>query len=347
MNISIAPFGITAKGKEATLFTLCAGDCRLLMTDYGATMLSFLLPKGGGAFDDILLGFDTLREYEKSDAYFGATVGRFANRIAGARFSLHGKEFQLAANNGPNHLHGGLEGFDRKIWKAQPFESHDSVGLHFELESPDGEEGYPGNLRIEASYTLSSDARIEIDFQARCDQDTIIGLTQHAYFNLRGRGQETVLDHLLQLKASRYLPVDGLLIPTGEAASVEKSPFDFREIKPIGRDLEKVGGYDHCFVIDRPSGRINDSSYQEFARLLEPQSARSLVVSTTLPGVQLYTGNFLEGIKGKSGCLYKKHSGLCLETEVFPDSPNRPGFEGSLLKRGEVWAHRTTYQAFY
>jgi aldose 1-epimerase len=338
-------FGRSAKGEEARLFTMRLGEVEVAMSDYGATLLAWRIPAGRGRMDDILLGFDNLAGYEGSDAYFGATVGRFANRIAKARFTLDGKTYLLAANNGANHLHGGLEGFDRRVWRATAFEEGGCPGLRFELKSRDGDQGYPGALEVVATYRLLDEANLDIVFEARSDAPTIVGLTQHAYFNLHGEGRQTVLDHSLGLKASAYLPVDDSLIPTGELASVEGGPFDFRAAKTLGRDMAGLGGYDHCFVIDEEARGL-DAEGKGFAELRGP-AGRLLRVSTTLPGVQLYTGNYLEGIRGKGGRVYAKHSGLCLETQLFPDSPNQPRFPSPVLRPGEVWRHRSRYGLFF
>lgn len=340
MPVDVKSFGTTSRGEKASLYSMKAGELTVVMSDYGATLLSILLPEGKGKSVDILLGYPTIGGYEGSSAYFGATVGRYANRIGGASFSLDGKSYSLAANNGANHLHGGLRGFDRRIWAARPFEEGGEAGILFELESPDGEEGYPGRLKVSARYALSKDGCLDIRYEARTEAATVIGLTQHAYFNLKGQGMGTILDHELELSASRYLPVDEGLIPTGEFAEVSGGPFDFRAMKSLGRDIGQVGmGYDHCFVIDR----TGPDAFVDFARLREPSTGRELKVATTLPGVQLYTGNYLEGIRGKGRGPYVKHSGLCLETEVFPDSPNKPYGAGAILRPGQVWSHRTTY----
>ena len=339
--------GTTRDGREATAFHLHAGAFEAVFSDFGARWVSFLVPAGREGRDDLLLGCPDLAGYEVSDAYFGATVGRYANRIAGASFSLEGREYRLAANNGPNHLHGGRIGFDRRIWKASAFEDSGSVGVAFELESPDGDEGYPGALSVRTTFRLSPEGTVGILYEARTDAPTIIGLTQHAYFNLAGNGRGDVLDHELRIDASRYLPVDGDLIPTGAMAPVEGSPFDFRSFKGVGRDIREAGGYDHCFVIDRGAKNPRDSKDPqdaiECAELRHPATGRSMKVLTTMPGIQLYTGNFLDAAKGKDGRIYRKHSGLCLETECFPDSPNRPDFPSCVLRPGEPWREETRY----
>ena len=333
--------GTTHDGREASVFHLRAGDFEAVFSDFGARWISFLVPAGREGRDDLLLGCPDLAGYEVSDAYFGATVGRYANRIAGASFRLDGREYRLAANNGPNHLHGGLVGFDRRIWKAGTFEDSGSACIRFELESPDGDEGYPGALTVRTTFRLSPEGTVGIVYEARTDAPTVIGLTQHAYFNLAGNGRGDVLDHELRIKASRYLPVDDGLIPTGMKATVEGSPFDFRSYKSVGRDIRAAGGYDHCFVIDRDVKDSHDAV--ECAELRHPATGRGMKVFTTMPGIQLYTGNFLEGAKGKDGRTYRKHSGLCLETECFPDTPNRPDFPSCVLRPGEALREETRY----
>jgi aldose 1-epimerase len=341
MSIEVSSFGRLASGVEVSRIRLDVGEASASFTDYGATWLSFIVPAGGGRHDDLLLGYSTIAGYEGSDAYFGATVGRYANRIAGARFSLDGKTYRLAANNGANHLHGGIEGFSRRVWKSEPFERGGSAGIRFELESPDGDEGYPGDLRVTATYTLGPDSRMLIEYEATCLAPTILGLTQHAYFNLKGQGRGTILDHELVLHAGRYLPVDAGLIPTGELAATAGTPFDFSSPRTVGADIAAVGGYDHCFVIDRAADDRGSLAYA--GTLREPASGRSLRTETTFPGLQLYTGNYLGGIRGKDGFVYEKHSGLCLETEMFPDTPNRPAFPSCELRPGQVWRQSTAY----
>lgn len=333
--------GRTRDGREASLFSLEAGAYGAVFSDFGARWISFLVPSLRAGRDDLLLGCPDLGGYELSDAYFGATVGRYANRIAGAAFRLDGREYRLAANNGPNHLHGGRMGFDRRLWEARPFEENGSPGILFELDSPDGEEGYPGTLHVRTSFVLSSDGSVDIRYEARADAPSIIGLTQHAYFNLAGNGEGDILDHELRLVASRYLPVTPDLIPTGELASVAGGAFDFRTIKRVGRDIGVAGGYDHCFVIDRDGNEPD--ALVECAELRHRASGRGLRVLTTMPGIQLYTGNFLDGARGKDGRVYRKHSGLCLEAEYFPDTPNRPIFPSCAIRPGKPWRQETRY----
>lgn len=358
MSIERNSFGKTSGGEETSLFTLRAGPFSAGLSDFGATLVSFEAPAVGGGRDDLVLGFSRAADYESSDAYFGATVGRFANRIARGAFNLDGKDYRLATNNGPNHLHGGNRGFDKRIWKVEGFEAGGAATLRFELFSPDGEEGYPGDLSVVATYRLDPAGILDLSFEATCGAPTILSLTQHAYWNLRGHDRGDILDHELRLASSRYLPVDGTLIPTGELASVAGGPFDFRTAKRVGRDLAAAGGYDHCFVLDRTgqaaSGTASETAgagveagaLVDFAELKDPESGRRMRAATSLPAVQLYTGNFLSGGLGKGGAPYRKHAGLCLETELFPDAPNRPDFPSAILRPGQVWRHATRYSFF-
>ncbi|MBL8967213.1 MAG: galactose mutarotase [Spirochaetaceae bacterium] len=352
MSIERKGFGSAGGGEETRLFTLKAGPFSAGFSDFGATLVAFEAPAAGGGRDDLVLGFSRAADYEGSDAYLGATVGRFANRIARGAFSLDGKDFRLATNNGPNHLHGGKRGFDKRIWKTEGYEEGGAAALRFELFSPDGEEGYPGDLSVVATYRLDPAGILDLAFEAECGAPTILSLTQHAYWNLRGHDRGGILDHELRLAASRYLPVDETLIPTGELAPVAGGPFDFRTAKRVGRDLAAVGGYDHCFVLDREGGLAGSGAGEaapalvDFAELRDPESGRRMRVATSLPGVQLYTGNFLSGFLGKGGARYHKHAGLCLETELFPDAPNRPDFPQATLRPGQVWRHATRYSFF-
>ncbi len=366
MSIERKSFGPTAGGEETRLFTLKAGPFSAGLSDFGATLVAFEAPSAGGGRDDLVLGLSRAADYENSDAYFGATVGRFANRIARGAFSLDGREYRLATNNGPNHLHGGKRGFDKRIWKTEGYEEGGAAALRFELYSPDGEEGYPGDLRVVATYRLDPAGILDLAFEATCGAPTVLSLTQHAYWNLRGHDRGDILAHELRLAASRYLPVDGTLIPTGELASVAGGPFDFRTAKRVGRDLQAAGGYDHCFVLDRADGASIGAAdgtrggttgsgavgaeglgaLVDFAELKDPESGRRMKVATSLPGVQLYSGNFLSGGLGKGGARYGRHAGLCLETELFPDAPNRPDFPSAVLRPGEVWRHATRYRFF-
>jgi aldose 1-epimerase len=338
MSILRKEFGLLATGEETSLFVLREGDIAVTLSDYGATLVSILLPDGRGGEDDVLLGCSTLDGYTGKHPFFGVTVGRYANRIAGGRFSLGGKDYSLALNDGANHLHGGSKGFNTFVWKADASKGRKGSSVQFSRMSPDGEEGYPGRLEVSVTYTLSKDGALSISYEARTDAETIVNLTNHAYFNLKGEGRGLILDHELKLAASAYLPVDSGLIPKGEAVDVAGTPFDFRAPKPIGRDIAAAGGYDHCFIIDRKAPGL-----VECADVREPTTGRRMKTSTTLPGVQLYTGNFLEGTIGKRGSVYPKHGGFCLETELYPDSPNHSSYPSSRLLPGQVWAHETVY----
>ena len=341
MAIEKKSFGLLANGEEVSLFILKAGEASVTLTDYGATLVSVLLPDGRGGMDDLLLGCSTLNGYTEKHPFFGATVGRYANRIGGSRFSLGGKDYVLAANDGVNHLHGGLKGFNTFVWKAEPSEGVRGPALRFSRTSPDGEEGYPGKMEVSVTFVLGAEGALSISYQARTDAETVVNLTNHAYFNLRGEGRGSILDHELALACSSYLPVNSDLIPTGEPRPVAGGPFDFRKAKKIGRDIAAAGGYDHCFILDRSVSGLVD-----FADVLEPISGRRMTAATSLPGVQLYSGNFLAGFAGKRGSSYDKHGGFCLETQLFPDSPNKPGYPSSRLLPGETWAHETVYRFF-
>jgi aldose 1-epimerase len=341
MPIEKKRFGLLESGEEASLFLLSAGDLRVSLTDYGATLVSVFMPDGHGGRDDVLLGCSTLGGYTGRHPYFGATVGRYANRIGGSRFALGGKEYKLFANDGVNHLHGGLKGFNTFVWEAESSETASGPAVRFSRRSPDGEEGYPGNLDVSVTYTLGKDGALSIAYKATTDAETVVNLTNHAYFNLRREGSGPVLDHSLRMACSKYLTVDSGLIPKGEPVPVAGSPFDFTSAKSLGRDIVAAGGYDHRFVLDRKGPGL-----VEFAEAREPITGRRLTVATTLPSVQLYTGNFLSGLMGKRGSTYDKHGGFCLETQLYPDSPNKPSYPSSRLLPGQVWAHETVYR-FY
>jgi aldose 1-epimerase len=345
MAVSSEPFGMLPDGREATLHTLVnARGSTLRVTDYGGIIVSLTVADRRGELGDVVLGHATLAEYLDENPYLGALIGRYGNRIGGARFDLDGETYTLAANDGENHLHGGVFGFDRRLWTARPVESEDGVGLVLGYVSPDGEEGYPGTLTVEVIYLLTHDDRLVFDYTATTDAATPVNLTQHAYFNLAGSG--TILDHELMLAASHYTPVGATLIPTGEIAPVEGTPLDFRTQTPIGARIddphEQIGfgrGYDHNFVLDGPA-----DSLKLAARLYDPASGRLLEISTTEPGIQFYSGNFLDGsLTGKDGHPIEYRSGLCLETQHFPDSPNQPAFPSTILRPGETYRTRSVY----
>lgn len=309
--------------------------------NYGGIITSLLVPDRNGNLVDVVLGFDSLSDYTTKSPYFGAIIGRYGNRIANATFKIDNIQYNLNPNNGPNHLHGGIKGFDKVIWNVEPFKDKDVVGLKFTYISPDGEEGYPGNLSATVTYTLTPDNELIFSYEATTDKATPINLTQHTYFNLNGK--ENILDHSLLINASGYNEVDSLLIPTGVIADVEGTPFNFRESKPIGKDILLINtnpvGYDHNFVLD--SSDIN----MPVVILRSETSGIVMEIFTDQPGVQFYSGNFLDGsLKGKNGQYYQQYSGLCLETQHFPDSPNNVSFPNTILRPGETYIHKSIYK---
>lgn len=332
-------FGSTPDGREIELYTVVnKGGLKVRIITFGAGIPSLEVPDRNGKLVDITLGYDALEGYVNDPAYFGGVVGRYGNRIANGRFELNGIEYQLARNNGDNHLHGGIKGFNKVVWTAEPFEKQDAAGVKLSYLSKDGEEGYPGNLSSAVTYTLNDENELEISYTATTDKPTPINLTQHTYFNLTGPGKRDILGHELMLNADRYTPVDEGLIPTGEIASVKNSPLDFTTSKPIGDDIDRVkGGYDLNYVLNSPGGKLALA-----ATIYEPSSGRVMEVFTTEPGIQFYSGNFLDGtITGKSGTIYDRHFGFCLETQHFPDSPNKPQFPSAILNPGETYSHET------
>jgi aldose 1-epimerase len=322
----------------------------LSILTYGGIIQKLVVPDRHGRPGNVALGFDNLNDYVEKSPYFGAIVGRYANRIAGGRFTLNGTEFQVPVNNGPNSLHGGRKGFDRQVWTALIRDNAGIPGLVLSLLSPDGDEGYPGNLVVTVTYSLSPDNVLSIAYEATTDAPTAVNLSNHSYFNLAGEGSGDILRHALQLHASRYTPVGETLIPTGEIAPVAGTPFDFTEARVIGErigqagdpQLAIAGGYDHNFVIDRDAAE--PTAMVQIARVIDPASGRVLDVATDQPGVQFYTGNFLDGtFAGTSGRVYERRSGFCLETQHFPDSPNQPGFPSTVLQPGDVFRSVTTF----
>ena len=345
-GVTRASFGKTADGEPVEIFTLTNGSgVEARVISYGAIITSLKVPDRAGAVADVVLGFDTLDGYLKEHPYFGAVVGRFGNRIARAQFSLEGRTYKLAANNGPNHLHGGVRGFDKYVWQAEPLSGR--LGVSFSRTSPDGEEGYPGALKARVSYVLTDKSGLSIEYEVSSDQPTPVNLTQHTYFNLAGHASGSVVGHELMLNADRFTPVDDTLIPTGELAPVNGTPLDFRSATPIGARIDadhpqlKFGiGYDHNFVVNRAGSELALA-----ARVVEPKSGRTLEVSTTEPGVQFYSGNFLDGtVRGKGGAVYNRRNGLCLETQHFPDSPNQPAFPSSIVRPGQTYKSQTVWR---
>ena len=331
----------TDDGKSVSLFTLTnSKGIQVAITNYGGAITSFITPDKTGKKSSIVIGFDDLAGYLNKPPYFGALVGRYGNRIGDAKFTLNGATYQLAANNGKNHLHGGLKGFDKVVWDASvPDSTVPSLKLHY--ISKDGEEGYPGNLDVTVNYSLTDDNGLKIEYTATTDKATPVNLTNHSYFNLTGDVSNTILDHTLMIDADHYTPVDTTLIPTGVIAPVKGTSFDFTSPKKIGQDIDKVpGGYDHNFVLNK-----KDSSLQEVVEVTDSISGRTLEVFTTQPGVQFYTGNFLDGsLMNHDGKPIKQHTALCLETQHFPDSPNKPNFPSTILNPGETYHSVTVYQ---
>jgi aldose 1-epimerase len=336
-------FGKTPDGKSVELYTLTNGKITAKVMTYGAILTELITPDRTGKPGDVVLGFESLEGYLKGHPYFGATVGRVANRVGGAKFTLDGKEYKLAANNGPNTLHGGVKAFDKVVWKAEDVSGPDGPAVKFTYKSPDGEEGFPGNLDVAVTYTVTASGELKLDYKATTDKATPVNLTNHTYFNLAGPGSGTILDHELTLHASMYTPGDAGMIPTGEIAPVKGTPLDFTTPTAIGARISQIKadpvGYDHNFVID-PSPK----ALQPTAFVYEPTSGRTMEVFTTEPGVQFYTGNFLDGsVKGK-GTVYHKHQAFCLETQHFPDSVNHPSFPSTILRPGQTFTSTTIYK---
>jgi aldose 1-epimerase len=345
-RVEKSSFGTTRDGLAVDLYTLTnANGVTAKIITHGALLTELHVPDRAGQMADVVLGFKTLDRYEGDHPYFGATIGRVANRIAKGRFRLGGQEYTLATNNGPNHLHGGIKGFDKRVWKAQPASVGGVPAVRFTYTSADMEEGYPGMVTATVTYTLTHANELRLEYTATTDKPTIVNLTNHSYFNLAGDGQGTILDHELTIMADRYTPVDDTLIPTGEIATVRGTVMDFNRAAAIGSRINEVpgpapGGYDHNYVLSHGGGVLAMS-----ASVRDPKSGRLMEVLTSEPGVQLYTGNFLDGtITGKAGVAYQKHAGLCLETQHYPDSINRPHFPPVVLQPGRTFKSTTVYR---
>ena len=339
-------FGKMSDGREVKAYVLeNSNGMQMEVISYGGIITKLLVPDKAGKLEDVVLGYDNLQSYIDNNPYFGAIIGRYGNRIAKGKFSLEGQEYELAINNIGNHLHGGLVGFDKVLWDVEPFVNKQGSGLVLSYLSEDGEEGYPGNLKVDITYTIGEDNTLDIAYAATTDKTTVINLTQHSYFNLSGM-KEDILGHELELNSSNYLPVDSTLIPTGEQP-VASTPFDFTSRKRIDQDIavddQQInygGGFDHCWVIDE-----GDSDLKLAATLFHSQSGRKMEVLTTEPGIQFYSGNFLDGsITGKNGIVYDKRFALCLETQHFPDSPNQSNFPSTVLSPGEEYTSKTIYK---
>lgn len=344
-DVTVEPFGKLSDGTPISLYTMRNSKGIVMrVMNYGGIIVSLEVPDRDGNLVDVLLGYDSLQAYEKGNPFFGSLVGRYGNRIAKGKFVLDGKEYDLVKNNGENHLHGGTKGFDKVVWNIEEVPSDDGMAIRLSYLSKDMEEGYPGNLDVAITYTLTNDNSIEFDYKATTDKTTIVNLTQHAYFNFTG-GKSDILSHEISLNADRFLPVDQGLIPTGEIRSVENTPLDFRTLARIGERINDsydqiriAKGYDHCWV-------LNGEGLKVAAEVFDPSSGIEMTVRTTEPGVQFYTGNFLNGsLTGKNSVVYNQRTGFCLETQHFPDSPNKSQFPSVVLKPGETYSSRTIYQ---
>ena len=344
MNVQIRSFGKTSVG-EALLYTLRAGNVTASVTNYGASLVSFTIRRNNGTITDVALGYDDARSYEKGCAYIGATIGRYANRIGGSRFTLNGRIYHLCANENRNNLHSGPDLYGNRIFHTDEISS-EGRSVTFSLKSPDGDQGYPGNLNMSVTYTLSNDGSLRIHYEGRSDADTVFNPTNHSYFNLNGEGSGTILDHEIAISADRFVCIDAESIPTGELRNVNGTPFDFTEMKPIGRDicaadeqLKKGSGYDHCFCLAEKR-----TSLRRAAIIRSPASRIQLEVYTDLPGIQFYTGNFLRDEPGKNGHVYHNRDGFALETEYYPDSINQPSFAQPVLRSGDMFSSDTVYR---
>ncbi len=342
-GITKSSFGKLKDGRSIDLYTLTNSHGMIAkITNFGAILTELHVPDKNGKMGDVVWGFDNLAAYEKGHPFFGATVGRVANRIAKGKFTLNGKAYKVAVNNGPNHLHGGLVGFDKRVWTATPLATSVGPKVKFHYVSKDGEEGYPGNLSVDVTYTLTNDNAVNIEYIATTDKDTIVNLTNHSYFNLAGDGE--ILGHIMQFASDKYTPVDDTSIPTGEIKSVKGTPFDFTTPMVIGKHIDEIpgnpGGYDHNMIIR--AGRTRPAFA---ARVLEPISGRAMEMYTTEPGVQFYTGNYMDGsLTGKNGVVYQKQSAFCLEAQHYPDAVNHKNFQSVVLKPGQTYRQTTIYQ---
>jgi len=346
-SIVKSDYGITANGEAVAVFTLAnTSGMKAEITNYGGTVISLTAPDREDKFENVVLGYNSLSAYETGTFYLGALIGRYCNRIAEGRFELDGEIYPLARNNAPNHSHGGDQGFDKITWEAESSMSDDGPSLLLKHTSEDGKEGYPGNLTVEVRYTLTNDNKLRIDFKAVTDKATPVNLTNHSYFNLSGETKRDILGHQVEMAADYYIPVDSNLIPTGEYCLVDDSPFDFRSAKSIGdginaddEQIDFVGGYDHSWVFDHHG----DGLLRRMATVTDPVSGRILMVHSTEPGLQFYSGNFLDGSVAEKRGGFESRYGLCLETQHFPDSPNQPNFPSTILQPGQVYCTQTVY----
>jgi aldose 1-epimerase len=339
-------YGVLPDGTAIDLYTMTnASGMQVKAISFGGVVTSIKVPDRKGELADVVLGYDSLDEYVKNPPHFGALIGRYGNRIGKAQFTLNGKTYPLIANNNGNTLHGGPNGFDKKVWQAESFDNANGVGIVLTRASPDGEEGFPGNLSVRVTYTLTNANELSLEYFATTDKPTVVNLTHHDYFNLAGEGSGDVLSHRLQIKASRFTPVNATMVPTGHISDVSGTPLDFKDFVPIGRHINSgdplitgASGYDHNFVLDHPEGELSFA-----ARVEEPNSGRAMEVRTTEPGMQFYTANHLDGSKGKGGHAYAPRTAFCLETQHFPDSPNQPEFPSTTLLPGQEYRSHTVY----
>ena len=347
LSISKKLFGTAPEG-AVDLYTLSnANQMSVEILTFGGIIKAIYCPDKNGKIENVILGFNTLKPYLETHPYFGAIVGRYGNRIANGKFNIDGTEYNLATNNSPNHLHGGLKGFDKVIWQAREFKDNEKIGLELSYLSKDMEEGYPGNLNVKVTYSLNNQNELSIDYEAVTDKKTICNLTNHSYFNLAGEGKGNILNHQLVIHADSITPVNEHLIPTGEPMVVQGTPFDFRSGKKMGEEIDSNneqikygGGFDHNFIL-----KGNSESLPIIAKVSEPESGREMEILTTEPGVQFYTGNFLDGtLIGSGNQPYQKRAGFCLETQHYPDSPNQPNFPSTILEVGETYKTTTVYR---
>ncbi|MGY1634791.1 aldose epimerase family protein [Geodermatophilus sp. SYSU D01186] len=356
-STSVEPFGTTPDGTAVERWTLANGDTTMRVLTYGGVIQTLEVPDAAGEVENVVLGYSDLDGYvAEGDPYLGALIGRYGNRIAGGRFTLDGATYQLPLNNGPNTLHGGPGGFSERVWTATDVSDDEVAALRLELVSDDGDQGFPGTLTTTVTYSLDADSRLTVHYEATTDAPTVVNLTQHSYWNLAGEGSGSIYGHELEIDASGYTPVDATLIPTGEIASVEGTPFDFREATAIGARIRQDDqqllygqGYDHNWALDRTDdgareGSDSEDGLEQAAVLRDPDSGRTLTISTTEPGLQFYSGNFLDGtLVGTGGTVYRQGDGLALETQHFPDSPNQPDFPSTVLRPGETYDSTTVF----
>lgn len=348
MSIKKHSFGKTTQGEEATLYTLInKKGMSVSLTDYGANIVNIIVPDKDGKYDDVVLGYDKVSGYENNGPGYGSFIGRYANRIAGASFELNGKTYPLEKNDGSNSLHGGSKSYNKFIYETEIFEEEDADSVEFSRLSPHMEQGFPGNLDISVTYTLTDDNELVIEYMAVSDKDTLCNLTNHSYFNLNGQASGSVSNQKVRIKADNFTPTDSALIPTGEIASVEGTPMDFRKLKAIGQDIEAdyeplklAGGYDHNYVLS-----ISGTEVEQVGELVSTESGRTMEIFTNMPGLQLYTGNFISGTEaGKKNFVYQKRGGVCFETQYFPDSCHRTEFPSCVLKAGNEYDFVTVYK---